>query len=55
LSLDRAFRDKAGRDHYPAIGPEARELTSSDGPGASLDAMEEILRSLLDPTGTVSE
>jgi uncharacterized protein YndB with AHSA1/START domain len=55
VTLRLAFRDKAGRDHYPASGPEARELTSSDGPGASFDAIEEILRSLLDPTGTVSE
>ena len=55
VTMRLAFRDKAGRDHYPASGPEARELTSSDGPGASFDAMEEILRSLLDPTGTVSE
>jgi uncharacterized protein YndB with AHSA1/START domain len=55
VTVRLAFRDKAGRDHYPASGPEARELTSSDGPGASFDAMEEIVRSLLDPTGTVSE
>jgi uncharacterized protein YndB with AHSA1/START domain len=50
-----AFRDKAGRDHYPASGPEPRELTSSDDPGATFDAMEDILRSLLDPEGTVSD
>jgi len=49
------FRDKAGRDHYPASGPEPRELTSSDGPGASFDAIGEILRSLLGPTGAVAE
>jgi uncharacterized protein YndB with AHSA1/START domain len=55
LTMRLAFRDKAGRDHYPASGQEADELTSSDGPGASFDAMEEILRSLLDPSGTVSE
>ena len=46
LTLSLAFHDKAGRDHYPASGPEPRELTSSDGPGASFDAIEEILRSL---------
>jgi uncharacterized protein YndB with AHSA1/START domain len=46
LTMRLAFRDKAGRDHYPARG-QARELTDSDAPGASLDAMEEILRSLL--------
>jgi uncharacterized protein YndB with AHSA1/START domain len=55
LTMRLAFRDKAGRDHYPASDEEAGELNSSDGPGASLDAMEEILRSLLDPNGTVSE
>ncbi|HEY2553275.1 MAG TPA: SRPBCC domain-containing protein [Streptosporangiaceae bacterium] len=55
LTMRLAFRDKAGRDHYPASGAEARELTSSDGPGASLAAMEEILSSLRDPKGTVSE
>ena len=43
-----AFRDKAGRDHYPASSEEAGEMTSSDGPPASFDAMEDILRSLLD-------
>ena len=55
VTMRLAFRDKAGRDHYPASGPEARELTSSDGPGASFDAIEDILRSLLDPTGKVSK
>jgi len=55
LTMRLAFRDKAGRDHYPASGEEAGELNSSDGPGASLDAMEEILRTLLDPNGTVSD
>jgi uncharacterized protein YndB with AHSA1/START domain len=48
LTMRLAFRDKAGRDHYPASGPEAMELTSSDGPPASFDSMDEILRSLLD-------
>jgi uncharacterized protein YndB with AHSA1/START domain len=55
LTMRLAFRDKAGRDHYPASGVEAVELTSSDGPPASFDAMEDILRSLLDLEGTVSE
>jgi Activator of Hsp90 ATPase homolog 1-like protein len=55
LTMRLAFRDKAGRDHYPARGEDAGELNSSDGPGASLDAMEEIVRSLLDSNGTVSE
>jgi uncharacterized protein YndB with AHSA1/START domain len=49
LTMRLAFRDKAGRDHYPAGGQEAGELDSSDGPSASFDAMENILRSLLDP------
>jgi uncharacterized protein YndB with AHSA1/START domain len=48
LTMRLAFRDKAGRDHYPASGVEAVELTRSDGPGASFDAIEDILRSLLD-------
>jgi uncharacterized protein YndB with AHSA1/START domain len=52
LTTRLAFRDKAGRDHYPATGTEAREMTSSDGPPASFDAMEDILRSLLDPQRT---
>jgi uncharacterized protein YndB with AHSA1/START domain len=39
-----AFRDKAGRDH----------MTEFNGQQDSLDQMEEILRSLLDPEGTVS-
>jgi uncharacterized protein YndB with AHSA1/START domain len=55
VTMRLAFRDKAGRDCYPASGPEPRELTSSDGPGASFDAIEEILRSLLGPTGTAAE
>jgi uncharacterized protein YndB with AHSA1/START domain len=48
LTMRLAFRDKAGRDHYPASGVEAVELTSSDGPGASFEAIGDILRSLLD-------
>jgi hypothetical protein len=55
LTMRLAFRDKAGRDHYPAKAQEVGELTSSDGPPASFDAMEDILRSLLDPNGMVSE
>jgi uncharacterized protein YndB with AHSA1/START domain len=55
LTMRLAFHDKAGRDHYPASTEAAGELDDSDGPGASLDAMEEILRSLLDPNMTVSE
>ena len=35
-----AFRDKAGRDH----------MTGFDGQQDSLDEMEDILRSLLDPS-----
>ena len=39
-----AFRDKAGRDH----------MTKTDGIEASFDNVEDYLRSLLDPKGTVS-
>ena len=39
-----AFRDKAGRD----------QMTKFDGIEDSLDQMEDLLRSLLDPQGTVS-
>jgi uncharacterized protein YndB with AHSA1/START domain len=39
-----AFRDKAGRDH----------ITKTDGFAASFDHLEDHLRSLLDPKGTVS-
>ena len=52
LTMRLAFRDKAGRDHYPAGAEEAGEMTSSDGPPASFDAMEDILRSLLDLEAT---
>jgi uncharacterized protein YndB with AHSA1/START domain len=44
LTMKLAFRDKAGRAH----------MTKSDGQEDSLDKMEDYLRSLLDPTGTVS-
>jgi uncharacterized protein YndB with AHSA1/START domain len=39
-----AFRDKAGRDH----------MSKTDGLEANYDNVEGLLRSLLDPTGTVS-
>ena len=42
LTMRLAFRDKAGRDH----------MTRFDGQQASFDQMEDILRSLLGPTGT---
>ena len=44
LTNKLAFRDKAGRDH----------MTKSDGQEDSFDKMEDLLRSLLDPKGTVS-
>jgi uncharacterized protein YndB with AHSA1/START domain len=44
LTMKLAFRDKAGRDH----------MTGSDGQEDSFDKMEDYLRSLLDPSGTVS-
>ena len=53
VTMRLAFRDKAGRDHYPAAGEDASEVTSSDGLPASFDAMEDILTSLLGPTGTL--
>ncbi len=40
-----AFRDKAGRDH----------MTKHDGLEASFDNIDDYLRSLLEPKGTVSE
>jgi uncharacterized protein YndB with AHSA1/START domain len=55
VTMRLAFRDKAGRDHYPASPQNVDELTSSNGVLDSFDAMEGILRSLLDLTGTVSE
>jgi uncharacterized protein YndB with AHSA1/START domain len=45
LTNKLAFRDKAGRDH----------MTTSDGAEDSFDKMEDYLRSLLAPQGTVSE
>jgi uncharacterized protein YndB with AHSA1/START domain len=44
LTRALAFRDKAGRDH----------MTKTDGLAASYDNVEDLLRSLLDPKGTVS-
>jgi uncharacterized protein YndB with AHSA1/START domain len=55
VTMRLAFRDKAGRAHYPAGGEDAGEMADSDGPGASLDAMEDILTSLLELKATVSE
>ena len=44
LTNKLAFRDKAGRDH----------MTKSDGAEDSFDKLEDYVRSLLDPEGTVS-
>jgi uncharacterized protein YndB with AHSA1/START domain len=44
LTIKLAFRDKAGRDH----------MTSFDGQQDSLDEMEDILKSLLEPTETLA-
>jgi uncharacterized protein YndB with AHSA1/START domain len=44
LTMKLAFRDKAGREH----------MTTHDGQQGSFDKMEDLLRSLLDPEGTVS-
>jgi hypothetical protein len=43
LTMRLAFRDKAGRDH----------MTRFDGQQDSFDAMEDILTSLLGPTGSL--
>jgi uncharacterized protein YndB with AHSA1/START domain len=51
LTMRQAFRDKAGLDHM------IRAMTdpgASNGQQASFDAMEDILRSILNVTGTVS-
>ena len=44
LTHTLAFRDQAGRDH----------MTGTDGLEANYDSVENLLRSLLDPTETVS-
>jgi uncharacterized protein YndB with AHSA1/START domain len=44
LTWKLAFRDKAGRDH----------MTKFDGIVANFDNVEDLLRSLFDPKGTVS-
>ena len=54
VTMRLAFRDKAGRDHYPASPQNIDELTSSNGVLDSFEAIEDILRSLLDPKGTAS-
>jgi hypothetical protein len=43
LTQRLAFRDQAGRDH----------MNKTDGFEASYDHVEDLLRSLLDPKGTV--
>jgi len=47
LTMRLAFRDKAGRDHYPANAQQPRPSSDIQD---SYDAMELILRSLLDPS-----
>src|SRR5712691_2893409 len=44
VKMNLAFRDQAGRDH----------MTKTDGQEDSWDKMEDYLRSLVDPSGTVS-
>jgi len=44
LTHTLTFRDKAGRDH----------MNKTDGLESSYDNVAELLRSLLDPEGTVS-
>jgi uncharacterized protein YndB with AHSA1/START domain len=55
VTMRLAFRDKAGRDHYPARPQDTGGITSSGGFLDSLNVMEDILRSLVDLTGTVCE
>jgi uncharacterized protein YndB with AHSA1/START domain len=55
VTMRLAFRDKAGRDHYPASPQNVDKLTSSNGVLDSFEAIAEILRSLLNPQGTASE
>jgi hypothetical protein len=50
-----AFRDKAGRDNYPASPQNLDDLTSSNGVLDSFEAIGDVLRSLLDPNETVAE
>ncbi len=45
LTQRLAFRDKAGRDHMKTV----------DGFEASFDHVEDLLRSLLDPAGAISD
>lgn len=49
LTWTLAFRDKAGRDHYPAGPRHDGEAANSGGFLDSLDAVEDILRAILDP------
>jgi uncharacterized protein YndB with AHSA1/START domain len=55
LTMRLAFRDKAGRGHYPASDQEADELTSPDGPASQLRRDGRYPQVTLDPNGTVSE
>jgi uncharacterized protein YndB with AHSA1/START domain len=52
VTMRLAFRDAAGRDHMTRA---MAEPGAENGMGASLDMIEDILRSLLDTTATVSE
>jgi uncharacterized protein YndB with AHSA1/START domain len=52
VSMRLAFRDKAGRDHMTRA---MADPGADDGLSASLDMIENILRSLLDMRATVSE
>jgi uncharacterized protein YndB with AHSA1/START domain len=52
VTMRRAFRDKAGRDHMTRA---MADPGADNGFTASLDMIEDILRSLLDTRATVSE
>jgi len=50
VAMKMTYRDKATREEEIQHGQDGQ-----DGVGESLDQMEDLLRSLVDPTGTVSE
>ncbi len=54
VTMRLAFRDKAGRDHYPASPQNLDELTSSNGVLDSFEAIGDVLRSLLDQKETTA-
>lgn len=53
LTMTLAFRDSAGRAHMAKAHEDAAQRNDDNGQGASYDAMEDLLASLLE-RGTVS-